>query len=152
MLDNGATTIWERWDGLTAERGFQSPMMNSFNHYSLGSVGEWLFRHVAGIELDPDLPGFQRFVLKPFLGPGLDSASATYRTLHGEIASEWKRDGERLTWSIRVPPNTSARVFIPSEADTAVASDGLTIVGRPGGFAECIALAGRYEFRSTVRV
>ena len=50
MVDHGATTIWERWDGWTAERGFQSPWMNSFNHYSLGSVGEWLYRFLLGID------------------------------------------------------------------------------------------------------
>jgi hypothetical protein len=56
---HGATTIWERWTGWTEETGFFDPAMNSFNHYSLGSVGEWLYRHVAGIEFDPDVPGFE---------------------------------------------------------------------------------------------
>jgi alpha-L-rhamnosidase len=64
-VKHGASTIWERWNGWTRADGFFNPQMNSFNHYSLGSVGEWLFRQVAGIELDPDLPGFQRFPLAP---------------------------------------------------------------------------------------
>ena len=84
-VKHGATTIWERWNGWTEKDGFFNPQMNSFNHYSLGSVGEWLFRHVAGIELDPEVPGFQRFVLRPFIGRGLDFANASYRTMHGEI-------------------------------------------------------------------
>jgi len=147
----GATTIWERWDSWTIARGFHPDGMNSFNHYSLGSVGEWLFRHVAGIELDPDVPGYQRFVLQPFVGAGLGFARATYRTLHGEIASHWKREGERLTWTVTVPPNTSAQVFIPSEPETAVSTDGLVLTGREGRFARCTAAAGTYTFTSTYR-
>ena len=90
---HGATTIWERWNGWTHEGGFFKPQMNSFNHYSLGSVGEWLFRHVAGIELVPEIPGFQHFILRPFLGDGLDFVRASYRSMHGEITSEWRRAG-----------------------------------------------------------
>jgi alpha-L-rhamnosidase len=148
---HGATTIWERWNGWTQADGFFNPQMNSFNHYSLGSVGEWLFRHVAGIELDPEVPGFRRFVLRPFLGGGLAFARATYRTLHGEILSHWQRDGEQLTWTIRVPANTTARVFIPSEAGTPIATDGLTLTGREGRWAIGEAAAGTYELHSVFR-
>jgi alpha-L-rhamnosidase len=150
-VQHGATTIWERWNGWTHADGFFNPQMNSFNHYSLGSVGEWLFRHVAGIELDPDVPGFQRFVLRPYVGAGLDFARATYRTMHGEILSDWKRTGAKLTWTIRVPANTSARVFIPSEPDTASVTDGLIITGREGRFAIVDAPAGRYIFESVCK-
>jgi alpha-L-rhamnosidase len=148
----GATTIWERWDSWTIAGGFHKDGMNSFNHYSLGSVGEWLFRHVAGIELDPDVPGYQRFVLRPFIGAGLDFARATYRTMHGEIASHWRRDGERLTWTATVPANTTAQIFIPSEPGTEVGSDGLAVTGREGRFARCTAPAGTYTFTSICRV
>jgi alpha-L-rhamnosidase len=147
----GATTIWERWDSWTIAGGFHPDGMNSFNHYSLGSVGEWLFRHVAGIELDPETPGYQRFVLKPYIGAGLDFARATYRTLHGEIASHWRRDGDRLTWTVTVPANTSARIFIPSDAGTPVAADGLAVTAHEAGFAHCEAPAGSYTFASTCR-
>lgn len=150
-VKHGATTIWERWNGWTHADGFFNPQMNSFNHYSLGSVGEWLFRHVAGIELDPDAPGFQRFVLRPFIGGGLTFARATYRTHHGEISSHWKRDGEKLMWTIRVPANTTARVFVPSAADTPVATDGLVVTKRESGFAVCEAAAGTYELHSIFR-
>jgi alpha-L-rhamnosidase len=150
-VKHGATTIWERWNGWTHQDGFFNPQMNSFNHYSLGSVGEWLFRHVAGIELDPEEPGYQRFVLQPFVGAGLDFARATYRTMHGEIASAWRRAGDTLTWTVTVPPNTTARVFIPSEPDTDVQTDGLPLTGREGHFARCEAPAGTYTFTSTFR-
>ncbi len=151
-VKHGATTIWERWNGWTHADGFFNPQMNSFNHYSLGSVGEWLFRHVAGIELDPDVPGFQRFVLRPFIGAGLDYARATYRTLHGEILSHWRRTGDQLAWTIRVPANCTARVFIPSKDGTPPATDGLVVLRHAAGFAECDAVAGTYELRSAFRV
>jgi len=147
----GATTIWERWDSWTLADGFHKDGMNSFNHYSLGSVGEWLFRHVAGIELDGDLPGYQRFVLKPYLGVGLESARATYRSMHGTIASAWKREGDRVTWTATVPANTTAQIFIPSEPGTDVGSDGLALSGREGRFARCTAPAGTYTFTSVYR-
>jgi len=157
-VKHGATTIWERWNGWTHQDGFFDPQMNSFNHYSLGSVGEWLFRHVAGIELDADVPGFQRFVLRPFIGKGLDFARATYRTMQGEIGSEWKRTGEKLTWSIRIPANTTARVHVPSEPDAAVTESGapiekaagLRVIGREGKFLVCEAASGKYTFGSTL--
>jgi alpha-L-rhamnosidase len=148
-VKHGATTIWERWNGWTHEEGFFNPHMNSFNHYSLGSVGEWLFRHVAGIELDPEEPGFRRFVLQPFVGAGLDFARAFHRTLHGEIRSEWTLSGERLNWSIVVPPNTSARVYIPSEPGARVDTDGLAVTRREDRFVVIDDVpAGRYTFTS----
>ena len=149
-VKHGATTIWERWNGWTHEDGFFNPSMNSFNHYSLGSVGEWLYRHVAGIELDPAFPGYERFVLKPYLGAGLDWARATYRTLHGEIVSHWRREGVHLTWDITVPPNTTAHVWVPVAAGAAVALDGLPVLSREDGYARIEAPAGRYTFISRV--
>jgi len=156
-VKHGATTIWERWNGWTEQDGFFNPQMNSFNHYSLGSVGEWLFRHVAGIELDSDVPGFQRFVLRPFIGQGLDFARASYRTMHGEIASDWKRGDKKLKLSVRIPANTTARVNVPSEPGTKVTesgvpvekAEGLHVVGRDGRFLVCKAGSGIYSFTSS---
>jgi alpha-L-rhamnosidase len=157
-VTHGATTIWERWNGWTERDGFFNPQMNSFNHYSLGSVGEWLFRHVAGIELDDATAGFQKFVLRPFIGPGLDFVRASYRTMHGEIGSDWQRAGDQLTWTIRIPANTRACVQVPSRPDTAVTESGgpvaqaagLRVMGRAGDFLVCDAAAGVYTFVSTV--
>jgi len=146
----GATTIWERWDSWTIASGFHKDGMNSFNHYSLGSVGEWLFRHVLGIELDADTPGYQRFVLRPFVGQGLDHARGSYRSINGEIRSAWRRDGARFEWQVTVPANTSARVHIPCVPGAIVGTDGLAIVERADGFAVCEASAGDYTFTSTL--
>jgi alpha-L-rhamnosidase len=155
---HGATTIWERWNGWTQQDGFFNPQMNSFNHYSLGSVGEWLFRHVAGIELDPETPGFQRFILKPFIRDGLSFARASYRTMHGEIESHWIRSGDQITWSIQVPSNTTARLFVPSSSDMPVTESGAPLSHAIGlksfsheqGYFVCEAVAGRYAFTSTL--
>ena len=157
-VKHGATTIWERWNGWTEQDGFFVPQMNSFNHYSLGSVGEWLFRHVAGIELDPDVPGFQRFVLRPFIGDGLDFARASYRTMHGEIVSEWKRAGAKFTWTVRIPANTKAKVFVPSSSKSAVAESGkpveqvtgLRVLGWENNALICEAASGIYDLASTL--
>ena len=148
-VKHGATTIWERWNGWTHDEGFFNPQMNSFNHYSLGSVGEWLFRHVAGIELDPDEGGFQRFVLRPFVGGALEFARARFSSMHGEIVSEWRREGAALHWRVRVPPNTTARVFLPAAGAFAPDTDGLAIVERSDDFVVCIAPAGSYSLRGT---
>jgi alpha-L-rhamnosidase len=153
---HGATTIWERWNGWTHEDGFFDPQMNSLNHYSLGSVGEWLFRHVAGIELDPEVPAFKRFILRPFIPPkstGLTFARATYQSLHGEILSHWKRTGpdlENLEWTVKIPPNTAARVFIPSDPNSVVSESGIPItpkIREDGTVVEEIA-SGTYIYRS----
>jgi alpha-L-rhamnosidase len=151
-VKHGATTIWERWNGWTHEMGFFNPHMNSFNHYSLGSVGEWLFRHVAGIELDSSIPGFQHFVLRPFPRRGLDFARATYRSLHGEISSHWLRTGDQLRWTVRIPANTTARIYIPCDDDTSAQTNGLSLFGKESGFAICEAPAGEYTFTSTFSV
>lgn len=155
-IRHGATTIWERWNGWTQEEGFFDPQMNSFNHYSLGSVGEWLFRHVAGIELDPEVPGFRRFVLRPFIGGGLDFARAVFHALPGKIASEWRRQGRTLEWTVRIPANTVARVVVPAAPGTTVTesgasleqSPGLHVVSRTEVSVTCEAVAGSYSFRS----
>ena len=115
MLDNGATTIWERWDGWTAERGFQSAWMNSFNHYALGSVGEWLYRFVLGIDQEPDAAGFSRLLLRPHPGGPLRWASGSYRSVRGTIAAGWERADGRLTYRVSVPPNVTATVLVPSD-------------------------------------
>ncbi len=155
-VKHGATTIWERWNGWTHEEGFFNPHMNSFNHYSLGSIGEWLFRHVAGIELDPEIAGFDRCALRPYVDRALTFARASYRSIHGVVSSEWRIDGNKFTWTVRIPPNTTATVAIPSRADTPVREGdvaleraiGISDARRTVGFIEAVAVAGTYRFES----
>ncbi|HEU5421090.1 MAG TPA: family 78 glycoside hydrolase catalytic domain [Streptosporangiaceae bacterium] len=123
MIDNGATTIWERWDGWSGENGFQSPQMNSFNHYSLGSVGEWLYRFVLGIDLAPDGAGFRRLVMRPHPGGQLRQASGGYRSVRGPVTSQWQHDGGSFTYRVTLPPNVTASVRVPSR-DAAAVRDG----------------------------
>jgi len=122
MIDRGATTIWERWDGWSEERGFQSAWMNSFNHYSLGSVGEWLYRFVLGIDQAPESAGFRRLLLRPHPGGGLDRVHGSYRSVRGPVLARWERSGGRFTYQVEVPPNAAASVHVPS-ADPAQVRD-----------------------------
>jgi alpha-L-rhamnosidase len=131
-VTQGATTIWERWDGWTAERGFQNPGMNSFNHYAYGAVGEWLIAAVAGIAPDPAAPGRPRFRLRPCLLPGLDHARARLDTPWGRVESAWRRTGEGLAWEVAVPANAAAVARIPCRAGADVRADGQPLAAAPG--------------------
>ncbi len=153
-VNHGATTIWERWNGWTEKDGFFNPHMNSFNHYSLGSIGEWLFRHVAGIELDPVATGYSRFLLRPWPGRGLSHAGATLRTMRGEVSSHWRLEGTRFSWDIVIPANSTARVCIPCNSPAALREAGLTldkvpglrVLGMESRYLQCEAKSGSYQF------
>ncbi|MGA2619765.1 MAG: glycoside hydrolase family 78 protein [Thermoguttaceae bacterium] len=123
-VKQGATTIWERWDGWTPEKGFQDPGMNSFNHYALGSCGQWLFDTVAGIGLDPAQPGFRHVIIHPRPGDGLTWAKASYRSIRGPIAAAWSVKDGKLALDVTVPANTTATVCLPvSDAAAVLESD-----------------------------
>ncbi|MEO7719005.1 MAG: family 78 glycoside hydrolase catalytic domain [Capsulimonas sp.] len=126
-IRHGATTIWERWDGWTPEKGFQDPGMNSFNHYSLGSVGQWLYQDVAGIDTDPNQPGYKHILLHPHPGPGLTHAAATFDSVHGPIASGWKIQNGKFVWNVSVPANTTATAWIPSPSASGITEGGKAI-------------------------
>ena len=113
-VTQGATTIWERWDGQKPDGSFQDVGMNSFNHYAYGAIGEWLYNYVAGIQIDKANPGYKHFMLAPHPGGGLTNANATYKSIHGEISSAWKIDGENMVYEVKVPANTTATVTLPA--------------------------------------
>lgn len=150
----GATTIWERWDGITPEGRFQDPGMNSFNHFAFGSVGEWLYRVVAGIDLDPKRPGFRHVVIRPQPGGGLTWVRATYRSIRGPIASSWRQEGGRFTLHVSLPANTTATVHVPAPSAQAVTeggrpahrAPGLRFLGMAGAAAVFHAGSGDYRF------
>ena len=113
-VTQGATTIWERWDGQKPDGTFQSVGMNSFNHYAYGAIGEWLYTYVSGIQIDQKAPGYKHFYLAPHPGGDLTDASATYKSLYGEIKSDWKIEGNKMVYSIEIPVNTTATVTLPN--------------------------------------
>jgi alpha-L-rhamnosidase len=113
-VEHGATTIWERWDGWTAERGFQNPGMNSFNHYAFGAVGEWLYRTAAGIGFDPSVAGGRALVIAPAVTPSLDWVDATYDSVLGPIRSRWERVARgEYALSVEIPVGADALVQVP---------------------------------------
>ena len=123
-IRQGATTIWERWDGWTQEKGFQNPGMNSFNHYSFGAINEWVYRYVTGIELDPEVPAFKRFIIHPHLDKRMPEAEAEFLSMYGRIYSGWEQKDGKLTMNVEIPPNTTAMVYIPSAKDAEVTESG----------------------------
>jgi len=111
---HGATTIWERWDGWTEHKGFQTPTMNSFNHYSLGSVGEWLFRSVAGIGQAEDSAGFVTIRIEPRFDDSLGFVEASYDSIRGPIATRWERAGGEIRLKVEIPANGDAEIVLPT--------------------------------------
>ena len=113
-VTQGATTIWERWDGQKPDGSFQDVGMNSFNHYAYGAIGEWLYRHVAGMDIDPEMPGYKHILLAPHPGGGLTNANAEFTSLYGKVKSSWKIEGNDFVYDVTVPANTTATVTLPS--------------------------------------
>jgi alpha-L-rhamnosidase len=109
-VTQGATTIWERWDGQKPDGSFQDVSMNSFNHYAYGAIGEWLYRYVAGLNLDESKPGYQHFILEPHPGGGLTSAKIEFESMYGKIISDWKMEGDNFEYQFTIPANSEATV------------------------------------------
>jgi alpha-L-rhamnosidase len=120
----GATTIWERWDGIKPDSTFQTPGMNSFNHYSYGAIGDWMYRVVAGIDTYEDGPGYQHSRIYPHPGGGLTMAEARLQTGYGELSSHWKKEQDSLLLEVTIPPNTTSTVYIPAPEGGQVTESG----------------------------
>jgi len=152
----GATTIWERWDGYVEGRGFQDPGMNSFCHYAIGSVGEWMYRSILGINPDEAGPGYKSFSMKPRPGGGLKWARGAYESVRGRIESEWKVDGAQLTFACTIPANAKAAIHVPAAGIASVTEGGKPAMEAPGlkflrmegGAAVFEAGSGTYRFVS----
>ena len=111
----GATTIWEHWDGIKPDGSMWSPDMNSFNHYAYGAIGEWLYRGVAGIDVDEEQPGFKHIRIQPVIGGELEWVNARYRSGYGDIAVSWEVKQRDVVLRVTVPHNTTATVILPAE-------------------------------------
>ena len=114
-VDNGATTIWERWNSYTIEKGMGPSGMNSFNHYAYGCVCQWLWEHAAGIAADPADPGFRHIIMRPQPDRRLGHLTAEYRSAAGTIRSAWSYRGDRWTWEFTIPEGATATVTLPGE-------------------------------------
>ncbi len=128
----GATTIWERWDGLRPDSTFQDAGMNSFNHYAYGAIGDWMYRVVAGIEADPEKPGYKHLYLRPQPDGRLSYAAASVESPYGRIASRWERQGNQMTFAFEVPANTSATILLPGAAVARVVESGKPLTQAAG--------------------
>ena len=117
-VKNGATTIWERWDGWTPEKGFQDPGMNSFNHYAYGAVGDWMASTVAGLQFDPEQPGYEHIIFKPRPGGTITWAEARLKTPHGETSIRWEIKDGTLALDLVVPDGTGATLDFPPSCQT----------------------------------
>jgi alpha-L-rhamnosidase len=136
-IKQGATSIWERWDGWTPERGFQDPGMNSFDHYAFGSVYQWMIENLGGIRNSS--AGYKDIVIAPGFDSRLTSLETTYDSIRGPIETRWERErkGNRVRFRVTIPANTSATVFLPA-ADPRDIFEG----GRRAIHAQGVAFAG----------
>ncbi|MGP1435385.1 MAG: family 78 glycoside hydrolase catalytic domain [Phocaeicola sp.] len=116
-VDNGATTIWERWNSYMIDKGMGPSGMNSFNHYAYGCVCQWIWETAAGIAADPAVPGFKHIIMRPVPDKRLGYIKAEYNSAAGLIKSEWKYDGDKWTWSFTVPEGATASVTLPGETE-----------------------------------
>ncbi len=155
-ITKGATTIWERWDGIKPDDTFQSPSMNSFNHYAYGAIGEWMYRVVGGISIDENSPGYKHILIQPQPGGGLTFARTTIETMYGKVSSEWRITAGTMTLKVEVPPNTTATVQLPDSTLHGVSEGGKPVEGdhdfkgtRQVGRAVVVEVgSGSYDFES----
>ena len=123
-INQGATTMWERWNSYSHTDGFGKASMNSFNHYAYGAIGQWMYERIAGLAPDPAHPGYKHFFIHPTFGTQLDWARAELETPYGKAASGWKRDGGKILLDVVVPPNTTATVEFPNGRESETVSAG----------------------------
>ena len=154
-LTKGATTIWERWDGIKPDGSFQDAGMNSFNHYAYGAVGDWLYRVMTGLDLGDDAPGYKHIVVRPRPGGSITSASVRHDSMYGPTAVAWTRSDGRMELTVEIPPNTTALVWLPGAELATVTEGGEALQGLDGirssvqeGDHVAIEIgSGRYAFR-----
>jgi len=150
QVKQGATTVWEHWDGMKPDGTMWSTNMNSFNHYAYGAIGEWIYGTIGGLSPDRDAPGFESVVLSPRPGGGLTHARTSYEGPYGPITLEWQRDQDKVHIELSIPPNSRARVVLHEPAAGSVTgSDGLRFADEAG---EIAATAGSGSFRVDYRI
>ena len=150
----GATTIWERWDGIRPDKTFEAASMNSFNHYSYGAIGDWMYRVMAGMDTYTDGPGYKHIRIMPHPGGGFTNATASLQTYYGNLSSGWEVKDGKTYYNIEIPANTKADIFLPakqaediSEDDKPLSSDKSLNVGQyQDGYIGISVGSGTYHF------
>lgn len=151
----GATTIWERWDGIKPDGTFQNPDMNSFNHYAYGAIGDWMYRVIAGIDTNEEVPGYKRIKIMPHIGGNLTYAKADLQTYYGDLASHWSVENNRLRMDVQIPCNTMATICIPTDSAKHVKESGMAlsdknskikVTGIANGYIIVETGSGKYQF------
>lgn len=123
----GATTIWERWDGQKPDSSFQTPGMNSFNHYAYGAIGDWMYRVMVGLDTYEDGPGYKHIKIQPHIGGGFTAVSASLETYYGKLASEWKISNDKIMMHVDIPANTTATVYFPTSKKENISESGKSL-------------------------
>ncbi|MFI1398759.1 alpha-L-rhamnosidase [Streptomyces sp. NPDC020681] len=144
QIDRGATTMWERWDSIKPDGSFQSADMNSFNHYAYGSVGEWMYAHLAGIA--PAAPGFEKVLVRPRPGSEVTEARGRFDSVRGPITTHWKTDSVGFRLALTLPANTTAEVWIPAAAPEHVTHEGAKFLRAQDGCAVFAVGSGTHRF------
>lgn len=147
----GATTIWERWDGIKPDGTFQSVGMNSFNHYAYGAIGDWMYRKMVGIDTFEDGVGYKHIRIQPHIGGGFSHAAASLETYYGKISNEWKLENGNLKMDVSIPVNTVATVYVPAKAASEITESGKPvsneqISGNEDGYIMLKIGSGDYHF------
>ena len=122
MVKCGATTVWERWDGWTEERGFQDPAMNSFSHYAFGSIGKWFYESIGGVAAGA--PGFRRVIVHPRLGLPIEHAATELKTMYGTVSCSWRRTQSGWEMELSIPANAFATVILPGPETATITESG----------------------------
>jgi alpha-L-rhamnosidase len=152
----GATTIWERWDGIRPDSTFENPGMNSFNHYAYGAIGDWMYRVAAGLDTyDGEGAGYRHSIIRPHIIADLPSVSASLDTYYGRLSNSFAIENGKLSMTVEIPANTTATVYVPAK-DIATVYEGGKILtkefeatGPVDGYVILKAGSGKYQFTST---
>jgi alpha-L-rhamnosidase len=148
----GATTIWERWDGIKPNGDLEVPSMNSYNHYAYGAIGDWMYRTVAGIDTKTEQPGYKGITIKPTVGGNLTDVKADYETPYGKASSHWKIENGNFVLDVIIPANTTATIYVPTKGDAAVTESGKAITKAAEqitGYTAVNVGSGTYHFTTT---
>lgn len=153
----GATTIWERWDGIKTDGSFQTTDMNSFNHYAYGAIGDWMYRVMIGLDTEEGAVGYKKITIKPHPGKGFTQAAASYLTRYGKLSAGWNTGNNKLLLDIEIPANTTATIYLPAtdasevmeNGNALTASKDILVAGKEKGYVVLKVGSGTYRFSTS---